>query len=174
VPGAAAVWRREAVLTVSPMTVPSWNPPTSRTPATTSPVLTPIRSSRRGPWSRSALQLAVDLAEGGLHRQRGVDGPAGVVVVGDRRPEQRHHGVADELVDRAASPDDLLDEPPEAGRRDVADLLRVEALGERGEADDVGEEDGDGATLLVAEDRGAGEAPVGAGGAGQLGAGGPG
>ena len=42
------------------------------------------------------------LGERLLHPQRGAHGPLGVVLVGDGRPEQRHDGVADDLVDAPA------------------------------------------------------------------------
>jgi len=99
------------------------------------------------------LELAVDLAQGRLHRQGGVDGPSRIVLVGDRAPEEGHHRVADKLVDSPAALSDLLDQTAKAGRGDVADLLGVELLGDPGKADDVGEEHGDRPPLLDAEDR---------------------
>ena len=86
-------------------------------------------------------------------RQRVVDverGPGGterVVVVRPRRAEQRHDGVPDVLVDRAAvADDDTVDERREAGD-ELAHLLRVKLLRQRREAGDVGEQHGDLAAL---------------------------
>ena len=67
----------------------------------------------------------------------------GVVLGRGRRPPDRHDRVADELLDRAAVE---LDQPParvEVAREKLAHLLGVARLRERGEADQVGEEDGD-------------------------------
>ena len=80
---------------------------------------------------------AADDLQGGPH------GALGVVLVAGRRAPDRHHGVADELLDRAAV---ALDDPAgkvEIARQQVADLLRVPRLGDRREAHEVGEEDRD-------------------------------
>ena len=74
------------------------------------------------------------------------------------RAPHRHDRVADELLDRAAvAADDLADGLEVAGL-ELADLLGVAALGERGEPDEVGEQDADEAALGdgVAWRRGAG------------------
>ena len=52
----------------------------------------------------------VDLVHRQLHREAGADGALGVVLVGDRGAEDRHHVVADVLVDAAAVAGDLLAE----------------------------------------------------------------
>jgi hypothetical protein len=68
------------------------------------------------------------------------DGPLGVVLLGDRRAPDRHHRVADELLDRAAV---ALDRAPgrlEVAREQLAHLLGIARAGERREADQVGEE----------------------------------
>ena len=54
---------------------------------------------RHGPL---AFEVGVQLGEGGLHLVRCPNRPDGVVLVDDRDPEHRHHGVADELLDGAA------------------------------------------------------------------------
>jgi hypothetical protein len=42
------------------------------------------------------------LTHGGHDVQRGTHGPLGVIFVGDGRAPDRHHGVANELLNRAA------------------------------------------------------------------------
>ncbi len=70
------------------------------------------------------------------------------VVLGRRRcPPHRHHRVADELLDRAAVEGDQPAARVEVAGQELAHLLRVARLGERREADQVGEEDGDEASL---------------------------
>ena len=46
--------------------------------------------------------FAVQLGQAGRHRERRRDGVIGVVLVVERRAEERHDHVADELVHRAA------------------------------------------------------------------------
>ena len=88
------------------------------------------------------------LAHGVPQLQRGVDRPPRVVVVGDRQPEDRHRGVADELLERAGVPlHDPAREIVEA-REQASQVLRVERLAERGRADDIGEQDGDEASFV--------------------------
>ena len=81
--------------------------------------------------------------------ERRPDGALGVVLVGDRSAEDRHHGVADELVHDAA----VLLEPGAqlavVGREETAHVLRVQGLRALREPDEVGEEDRDHATLLA-------------------------
>jgi hypothetical protein len=91
----------------------------------------------------------VDEVEGGPH------GPLGVVLAGGGRSPDRHDRVADELLDRPPiAPDDVGGDLEVAGQG-VADVLRVALLGERGEADEVGEQDRHEAPL--GDDRRAGE-----------------
>ena len=79
--------------------------------------------------------------------ERGADRAFGVVVVRDRRAPDGHHGVADELLDRAAvAADDLL-AMLEVARQELAHGLGVAALGEGREPDEVGEQDRHQATL---------------------------
>ena len=85
-----------------------------------------------------------------LHPQRGPHRPLGVVLVGDGRAEQGHDGVADDLVDPPAEGHDVGDEPLEAPVDQVLHLLRVERLGHRREADQVGEQHADDPPLLGA------------------------
>jgi hypothetical protein len=58
---------------------------------------------------RPDLQLAV--AERVADRERRADGALGIVLVRDGRAEDRHHRVADELLDGAAVPLDLRAQP---------------------------------------------------------------
>jgi hypothetical protein len=63
--------------------------------------------------------------------------------VGDRRAPQGHDRVADELLDHAAVALDGGPGPLEVAGEDLAYLFGVARLGERGEANQVGEEHGD-------------------------------
>ena len=93
-PGAACCSSRAATLTASPVTS-AWPPAGS--PATTSPLLMPVRVASR--TSQLALQLVVQLLEllgsSAAARTR----PQRVVLERHRDPEHRHRGVADELLD---------------------------------------------------------------------------
>jgi len=79
----------------------------------------------------------------GLDRQRGTQRAGGVVVVARGLLEQRHHAVAEELVDGAALGVDGVEDDLERAVEDIADVFGVEPLGHRGEAGDVTEKDGD-------------------------------
>ena len=83
-----------------------------------------------------------------LHAQPGAHGPLGVVLVGHGSAEQGDDAVAEQLVDAAAELLDVGDETLEAGLDQALDLLRVTVLGQRGVADEVGEEHGDDAPFL--------------------------
>src|SRR5205823_5733114 len=81
--------------------------------------------------------------DGGDEVEGGPNRPLGVVLGRDRSSPDGHDGVADELLDGAAV---QLDQAPacvEVPREKLARLLGVALLGGRGEADQVGEEDGD-------------------------------
>ena len=52
--------------------------------------------------------VAEDVAQPSLHTERGMQGPLGVVLERRRRTEDRHHGVAGELLDGAAGSLDLV------------------------------------------------------------------
>ena len=79
--------------------------------------------------------------------ERGTDRPPGIVLERDRCAPDGHHRVADELLDDAAVGVDDGARHVEVAGQDLADLLRVALLGERGEADEVGEQDRDVAAL---------------------------
>ena len=88
--------------------------------------------------TRRAFARACEL---GVDVERGARRPERIVVMRHRRPEQRHNGVADVLVDRAAvADDDAVDERREA-RHEVAHLLGIERLRKRREVAEVGEQD---------------------------------
>ena len=59
------------------------------------------------PHGELELFLLVQLVDRVEDAEAGADGALGVVLVCDRRAEDRHHGVADELLDRAAEALDL-------------------------------------------------------------------
>ena len=98
---------------------------------------------------RQPLEL-VGLAEG-VDRvdelEAGPDGPLGVVLEGDRHPPDRHHGVADELLDRAAVPADDGAGVVEVARQQLAHDVGVERLGAGREAHQVAEDHRDDAEL---------------------------
>ena len=73
----------------------------------------------------------------------GANGAHGSVGTGDGRPEHRHHGVADELVERALLREDLLDHRREVVVQERDHLLGRVRLADRGEATDVREQDRD-------------------------------
>ena len=70
----------------------------------------------------------------------GPDGALGVVLVGGGDTPDRHHGVADELLHRAAVPGDDLAALLEVAGQQLADLLLVTGLREAGEPDEVPEQ----------------------------------
>jgi hypothetical protein len=91
----------------------------------------------------------VELGERLPDRERGADGALCVVAVGERRAEDGHDRVADELLHEAAEPFDLDPKALVIAAEDGAHVLRVEGFRARCEADEVGEEDGDDAPFLV-------------------------
>ena len=72
----------------------------------------------------------------------GADGALGVVFVRDRGPEKGHHRVADELFDGPAVAFELRAEALVIRGEQRLDVLGIELLGSRGEADEVAEDDG--------------------------------
>ena len=125
-----------------------------------SPVSTPPRAlDARAPSAADR----VDQLEGGP------DGALGVVLVGDRGAPDGHDGITDELLDRAAVALDDLAGKVEVAAEELAHRLRVRLLGERREADEVGEEDVTRRRSATGAGRGTGRpgraAPASAGGA---------
>ena len=68
--------------------------------------------------------------------------------MGDRRTEQGHDRIADDLVDPSAERGDVVGEPGETTIDQVLDLFGIAVLREAGEPDDVGEEHGDDPSLV--------------------------
>ena len=81
--------------------------------------------------------------------ERGPNGALGVVLVRDRRAEERHDRVADELLDRAAEALELRAQALVVRAEQRLDVLGIELLGARREADEVAEDDGDDFTLAA-------------------------
>ena len=134
----AACSSRAATLTASPVTR-RW--PVVGSPATTSPVFTPVRLASRTPQWRSSSSF--ELRQCPLHPGRGADRTECVVLVQLREAEDRHHRVADELLDDAAVLLELRAHRVEVARHHLAERLRVELLAHRGGALEVGEDDRD-------------------------------
>ena len=76
-------------------------------------------------------------------RQGGADRTLRIVLARDRRPEQRHHRVADELLHGATAALKLGLQQLLIGPEHRIDVLWVERLGASGEADQIGEQDRD-------------------------------
>jgi hypothetical protein len=83
------------------------------------------------------------LDEAVTNRERRPDRAFGIVLTCDGCAEHRHHGVADELLDGPAALLELRAQTLVVRAQDRLDVLRVQRLGTRREADEVGEEDGD-------------------------------
>ena len=131
-PAAALCSSLAATLTASPVTSVSPSPPT-----TTSPVLTPNRASSS--WAAITSRISPGRA----------DSAKRVVLVCRRGPEDRHHRITDELLDRATVT--LEDRPQilEVATHARADHLGIRGLAERGRADEVAEEHRDDLALLA-------------------------
>ena len=86
------------------------------------------------------VDLAVELGGGLSHLERGPHGAKRVVLVGFRHAEGAHHGVPDELLDRASVPLDRGAHGVEVAVEHLAEDLGVESLPELGRADQVAEE----------------------------------
>ena len=96
-----------------------------------------------------ALQFTAIVLEGALDAERGAHRPLRMVLVSDRRAEERHDAVAEELIHRAFVPMDLGQHELERARHERVHVLRVESGGERGEAGDIHEQNGDLLTLAL-------------------------
>ena len=86
--------------------------------------------------------------------------------MGERRAEDAHHRVADELLDDASERLDLAAHAVVVGRQDCTNVLGIEPFGSGREPDEVDEDDGDDPPLVpgraLLADRGtAGEAEAG-------------
>ena len=84
-----------------------------------------------------------------LDRQRRPERARRVVFMGDGGAEERHHAIAEELVDGALVAMDRGEDDFEGAVHDAVDVLGIEPLRHRGEARDVGEHHGDGLALAL-------------------------
>ena len=75
-----------------------------------------------------------------LHGQRGPHGPFSVVFVGERRPEEGHDGVPQNLVDPAPELHDVTHQPFETPVHQGLNLLRIHGLGQGGEPHQIAEQ----------------------------------
>ena len=83
------------------------------------------------------------------HLERRRAGALGVILVGDRCPEERHDAVAGVLVDGSLVAVDAVSEDPEEAIEETMPFLGIDALGELHGLCDVGEEDGDRLALAL-------------------------
>ena len=99
------------------------SPASVRAPRSTnaSPVLTAIADFQ------IELLLVVQLSDRTPDRKRGQHGAMRVVAVGDRSAEERHHRVADVLLDVPAEPLELRADAAEVRRLDAPQVLGIES-----------------------------------------------
>ena len=103
-----------------------------------------VHADPRGqPLAVLALEILVQRLERLAHPDRRAHGPDGVVLVETRDPEHGHHGVADELLDRAAVALDRRGHLVEVPTHHASEGFGIEALAERRGTGHVGEHDRD-------------------------------
>jgi hypothetical protein len=90
----------------------------------------------------------VEVLDGSQDAPRGTDGAFRVVAPGEWRPEHRHHGVADVLLDHAAVPFDRRAGSVEEQAVQIADIFGIGSVGSSGGTDDLYEQDGNELALL--------------------------
>ena len=146
VPGAAADWRRAATLTASPSaTVCGLSAPTGPTPAR--PVLIPTRTAKSGIAHASAMSCAYSPTTSRIRSAvRAARSGSSSCACGT--PKYGADPVALVGLDRAAVLLDRLAHLRHALAHERLHVLGREPLAERGRADDVGEQGGDGAQLV--------------------------
>ncbi len=127
-----------AVLTASPVTSVV---PVSGSPATTSPVLTPVRKRIGDP--ALGLELGVERRQRVADLPGGPHGAQGIVLVDHRDPEHRHHGVADELLDGPAVALDHAAHHGEVAGHQGPERFGVQLLAQGRRPGHVGEQDRD-------------------------------
>jgi hypothetical protein len=88
-------------------------------------------------------QRLFPLADRVLDRRRGEDRALRVVLVGDRRAEERHEAIAEELIDGALVAVDLGEAEGEEPVQEVVHGLGAQAFGQGRGVGDVAEEHGD-------------------------------
>ncbi len=84
-----------------------------------------------------AFHLFSERLEAVLDRERRTQRALSVVFVGDRRPEERHHSVTKELVDRTLVLVNRVQDDLECAVHDRVDVLGIELLGHGREARNV-------------------------------------
>jgi hypothetical protein len=87
--------------------------------------------------------LGVERSDGVANGESRPDRALGVVVMHAGHAEDRHDGIADVLLDRAAMKFDDLAGAVEVTAQDRPDNFRIVAGAKRSRADDVGEQDAD-------------------------------
>ena len=146
VPGWATDWRRDAVFTMSPATMPWF----------VAPIVTAASPVR---YAGARIDSGAERPDRSDEIERGADRALGVVLTRDRCTPDGHDGVADELLDRPAVAADHLAGKLEVARQELAGLLGVAALGQRREADEIGEQDRDEAAFRDRGGRAGGDLP---------------
>ncbi len=99
----------------------------------------------------------IELDDGVEDPKSGVHGAFRIVLTGDRRAEDGHDCVADELLDRTAKALDLLLHARVIRTQSSAYILGIRLLRRSGESDEVDEEDGDDLALFRCRPRRFGE-----------------
>ena len=117
-------------------------------PANASPKLRPDADLKLGPAGGAPAR--VELLELVNHLDRRGHRLVGVVGAADRRAPLRHHGVADELVERSVMTEHAIHHLREVLGEQARHVVRPHRLGQRGEAANVAEQHGDG-PLVAAE-----------------------
>ena len=140
-PGGAADWRRDAVLTTSPV---AERVPASRIDGDDG--LAGVHGRARGKVER---MLAVQLVDALEHAQARANRALGIVTVRNGRPEDGHHRIADELLQHAPV---VLDPALRLRVVELKRFVHVFGIGlrcARGGTDQVDEEDGNELALLA-------------------------
>ena len=143
VPVSALDCSRAATLTTSPVApVSRWLPPPIAL-ITTSPVSIPTRTPKSSTPAARATVVGV-LLDDPLDLQAREHRTLRVVLVRDRRAEQREDAVAGEVLHHPAEALDDLTELPDGAADHLEDVLGIEARRQLGGSRDVGEQRGDG------------------------------
>jgi hypothetical protein len=96
-------------------------------------------------------QIFVEASQSVPHRDRGTYGLKSIVLMHAREPENRHHSVADELLDNPAMSFEDRAHHPEVVVHDFPQGLGIEFLPEGGGADEIAEDDGNDLARVVFE-----------------------
>src|SRR5262249_8235748 len=89
------------------------------------------------------LQFVPIALEGALDTERGMHRAPRMILMSDRRPEQRHDAVAEELIDGALVAMDFGQHQLEGTSHESVHVLRIQPIGHRGESRHVDKEHGD-------------------------------